>query len=141
MVNENFAFCRMNTLAYCFYFLSYLLRIVSFICVSLIKSPNDLFVFHIIQAEYRNSALSRLPMIVKDRDMLKDSNVDSDMAEEKIRRLPAGGEGWDKKMKRKRSVGAVISRPSDNDGEPKRMLHHRLTSDPVLSPSDSHGFR
>ncbi|XP_070031362.1 uncharacterized protein [Nicotiana tomentosiformis] len=98
------------------------------------------------RAEYRNSALSRLPMIVKDRDMLKDSNVkdsnvDFDMAEEKIRRLPAGGEGWDKKMKRKRSVGAVISRPSDNDGEPKRMLHHRLASDPVLSPSDSHGFR
>ncbi|KAK4359680.1 hypothetical protein RND71_021909 [Anisodus tanguticus] len=93
------------------------------------------------RAEYRNSALSRQPMIVKDRDMLKDSNADSDMAEEKIRRLPAGGEGWDKKMKRKRSVGAVISRPLDNDGEPKRMLHHRLASEPGLSPSDSHGFR
>ncbi|KAJ8557617.1 hypothetical protein K7X08_003242 [Anisodus acutangulus] len=93
------------------------------------------------RAEYRNSALSRQPVIVKDRDMLKDSNTDSDMAEEKIRRLPAGGEGWDKKMKRKRSVGAVISRSLDNDGEPKRMLHHRLASEPGLSPSDSHGFR
>ncbi|XP_060184209.1 uncharacterized protein LOC132613929 isoform X1 [Lycium barbarum] len=93
------------------------------------------------RAEHRNSALSRQPMIVKDRDMLKDSNADSDMAEEKIRRLPAGGEGWDKKMKRKRSVGAVISRPLDNDGEPKRSLHHRLASEPGLSPSDSHGFR
>ncbi|CAN4114415.1 unnamed protein product [Withania somnifera] len=93
------------------------------------------------RAEYRNIALSRQPMTVKDRDMLKDSNTDSDMPEEKIRRLPAGGEGWDKKMKRKRSVGAVISRPLDNDGEPKRMLHHRLASEPGLSPSDSHGFR
>ncbi|KAH0745509.1 hypothetical protein KY285_007166 [Solanum tuberosum] len=93
------------------------------------------------RADYRNSALSRQPMIVKDRDMLKDSNADSDMSEEKIRRLPAGGEGWDKKMKRKRSVGAVISRPSENDGEPKRMLHHRLASEPGLSPSDSPGFR
>lgn len=80
-------------------------------------------------------------MIAKDRDMLKDSNADSDMSEEKIRRLPAGGEGWDKKMKRKRSVGAVISRPLENDGEPKRMLHHRLASEPGLSPSDSPGFR
>lgn len=93
------------------------------------------------RAEYRNIALARQPMTVKDRDMLKDSNADSDMAEEKIRRLPAGGEGWDKKMKRKRSVGAVISRPLENDGEPKRMLHHRLASEPGLSPSDSHGFR
>ncbi|KAM3282772.1 putative protein isoform X1 [Capsicum chacoense] len=93
------------------------------------------------RAEYRNSALSRQPMTVKDRDMSKDSNADSDMAEEKIRRLPAGGDGWDKKMKRKRSVGAVISRPLENDGEPKRMLHHRFASEPGLSPSDSHGFR
>lgn len=93
------------------------------------------------RVEYRNSALSRQPMIAKDRDMLKDSNADSDMSEEKIRRLPAGGEGWDKKMKRKRSVGAVISRPLENDGEPKRMLHHRLASEPGLSPSDSPGFR
>lgn len=80
--------------------------------------------------------------VTKERDILKDNNADSDMVEEKIRRLPAGGEGWDKKMKRKRSVGAVSSRSVDNDGELKRNMHTKLSMDSSLLPGDSvHGFR
>lgn len=81
--------------------------------------------------------------MTKERDLPKDSNADSEVTEEKIRRLPAGGEGWDKiRMKRKRSVGAVFPRPVDNDGELKRTMHHKLTSESSLQSGDSvHNFR
>ncbi|KAL6503658.1 hypothetical protein OROGR_025581 [Orobanche gracilis] len=47
--------------------------------------------------------------VTRERNLLKDGNTDSDIVVEgKIRRLPASGEGWDKKMKRKRSVGVVF---------------------------------
>ncbi|KAH6802979.1 hypothetical protein C2S51_034425 [Perilla frutescens var. frutescens] len=95
------------------------------------------------RAECRNNGVLRQPLTVtKERDLLKDSNVDSEIGEEKIRRLPAGGESWDKKMKRKRSVGAVFPRSVDNDGELKRTMHHKLTSESSLQSSDStHSFR
>ncbi|KAK4435926.1 hypothetical protein Salat_0756200 [Sesamum alatum] len=95
------------------------------------------------RAECRNSGALRQPLMVsKERDQLKDTNADPDMVEEKIRRLPAGGEGWDKKMKRKRSVGAVFSRSVENDGELKRNMHHKLPSESSLQSGDStHGFR
>ncbi|KAL0340657.1 UNVERIFIED_CONTAM: hypothetical protein Sradi_4582500 [Sesamum radiatum] len=95
------------------------------------------------RAECRNSGALRQPLMVsKERDLLKDTNADPDMVEEKIRRLPAGGEGWDKKMKRKRSVGAVFSRSVDNDGELKRTMHHKLPSESSLQSGDSrHSFR
>lgn len=80
--------------------------------------------------------------MTKERDALKDSSADSDIAEERVRRLPAGGEGWDKKMKRKRSVGSVFSRSVDNDMEVKRTMHHKLNSESSLQSSDStHSFR
>ncbi|KAL1544449.1 hypothetical protein AAHA92_21300 [Salvia divinorum] len=95
------------------------------------------------RAECRNNTALRQPMTVtKERDFLKDNNADQDMVEEKMRRLPAGGEGWDKKMKRKRSVGAVSSRSLDNDGELKRNMHDKLSMDSSMVPADSsHGFR
>lgn len=77
-------------------------------------------------------------MMSKDRDT---SNADPDITEEKIRRLPAGGESWDKKMKRKRSVGAVCSRPIDSEGEPKRTTHQKLPNESGLQSSDSQSFR
>nr|XP_048317969.1 G-type lectin S-receptor-like serine/threonine-protein kinase LECRK3 [Ziziphus jujuba var. spinosa] len=67
------------------------------------------------KAEGRINTLARQPIVVgKDKDMLRDSGEGSDLVEEKIRRLPTGGESWDKKMKRKRSVGTVLSRPMDD---------------------------
>ncbi|XP_057979002.1 uncharacterized protein LOC131165336 isoform X2 [Malania oleifera] len=96
-----------------------------------------------IQAEGRSNGLSRPPSVMgKDnRDTLKDSNACSDPVEEKIRRLPAGGEGWDKKMKRKRSVGAGSTRPIDGDGELKRAMHHKISNEPGLQSIDPHSFR
>ncbi|KAA8539132.1 hypothetical protein F0562_025824 [Nyssa sinensis] len=94
------------------------------------------------QAECRSNGLPRQPLVMaKDRDMHKDGGAGSDLVEEKIRRIPAGGEGWDKKMKRKRSVGTVFTRPIDSDGELKRAIHHKLNTEPGLQSCDAHGFR
>lgn len=90
--------------------------------------------------EGRNNGLPRQHLAVgKDKDAAKEGS--SDLVEEKIRRLPAGGEGWDKKMKRKRSVSSVFHRPIDGDGELKRTMHGRLGSDSGIQNSDPHGFR
>ncbi|XP_073122098.1 uncharacterized protein [Henckelia pumila] len=94
------------------------------------------------RAESRNNGVPRSSLVAKEREIVKYNNADPDMAEEKIRRLPASGEGWDKRMKRKRSVGAVFSRSIDSDGEVKRPMHHKLTSDSSLQAPDSNiGFR
>lgn len=94
------------------------------------------------RAESRNNGVRRQPVaMAKDRDLLKDNNGESDILEEKIQRLPAGGEGWDKKMKRKRSVGAVFTRPMDNNGDPKRNLQNKVASEPGLQSSDTHPYR
>ena len=97
------------------------------------------FLIYILQ-EGRNNGLPRQHLAAgKDKDAAKEGS--SDLVEEKIRRLPAGGEGWDKKMKRKRSVSSVFHRPVDGDGELKRTMHGRLGNDSGIQNSDSHGFR
>ena len=78
----------------------------------------------------------------KDRGiMLKDVGEGSDTVEEKIRRLPVGGEMWDRKMKRKRSVGTASMRPIDGDVEPKRVMHHKYKNEPAQQSSDAQRFR
>lgn len=94
------------------------------------------------RAEGRSNIHGKQPLVVmKDRDMLKDGGETSDLVEEKIRRLPAGGEGWDKKMKRKRSVGTVFTRSVDSDGELKRVMHHKLNNESGLPSCDAQGLR
>lgn len=73
--------------------------------------------------------------------MHKDGGEVSDLNEEKIRRLPAGGEGWDRKMKKKRSVGTVLTKNMDRDGEIKRVMHHKFNNEPSLQSYDAQGFR
>lgn len=84
--------------------------------------------------------LIRHPMVMaKDRDMLRGDG--SDLVEEKIRTLPAGGEVWDKKKKRKRSVGTIFSRPTDGDAELKQTLHHKANDEPGTQACDAQTFR
>ncbi|KAM1702834.1 hypothetical protein ACFX1Q_028156 [Malus domestica] len=93
-----------------------------------------------IRAESKNNVLTRQPVVMgKDRDMLRHEG--SDLIEEKIRRLPAGGEVWDKKMKKKRSVGTVFSRSMDGDAELKRTLHHKANEEPCPQACDAQSFR
>ncbi|XP_047320029.1 uncharacterized protein LOC124924035 isoform X2 [Impatiens glandulifera] len=75
------------------------------------------------QTEARSNGISRQPMAAtKNLDLLKDSVSQPD-TEEKIRPLPAGGEGWHQKMRRKRSVSKVLTRSLDINGDPKRSMH------------------
>ncbi|KAJ4972272.1 hypothetical protein NE237_005371 [Protea cynaroides] len=96
----------------------------------------------VAEAEGRNSTLSRQPgLIEKDREALRAGNGGSVEVEEKVRGLPAGGEGWDKKMKRKRSVGTVVTRGMDGEREVKRAMHQKFNCDPRSRSCDAHGFR
>ncbi|GFZ06013.1 hypothetical protein Acr_18g0001830 [Actinidia rufa] len=93
------------------------------------------------QVECRSNGLARQPLVMaKDRDLLKDS-PGSDLVETKICKLPTGGEGWDKKMKRKRSEGTGFLRPLDGDGELKRPMHHKGSNESCSQSGDTHGFR
>ncbi|XP_057550809.1 uncharacterized protein LOC130828822 isoform X2 [Amaranthus tricolor] len=93
-----------------------------------------------MRAEGRSNGVPRQHSALgKDKDGTKEGG--SDLVEEKIRRLPAGGEGWDRKMKRKRSVSSVLPRPVDGDGELKRTMHGRLGNDSGFHSSDLHSYR
>lgn len=77
----------------------------------------------------------------KEGDMLPAVSGGSVRIEEKIRRLPVGGEGWDTKMKRKRSVGAVGNRVISGDRDNKRAIQPKLSADSKLRSCDAQGFR
>ncbi|CAK7325235.1 unnamed protein product [Dovyalis caffra] len=95
-----------------------------------------------LRVDGRSNIVPRQPLVTgKDRDLHRDGGEVSDLADEKVRRLPAGGEGWDRKMKKKRSVGTVFTRTVDSDGEVKRVVHHKLNNEPGLQPGDAQGFR
>ncbi|GKU91541.1 hypothetical protein SLEP1_g5403 [Rubroshorea leprosula] len=95
-----------------------------------------------LRAEGRSNNPARQNLVMgRDRDMPKDGGEGSDLVEDKIRRLPAGGEGWEKRMKRKRTVGNVFTRPMDGDGELKRVMHPKLNNETSLQSSDAQGFR
>ncbi|XP_031741353.1 uncharacterized protein LOC101209188 isoform X3 [Cucumis sativus] len=71
----------------------------------------------------------------------KDSDDGSIRSEEKTRKLLAGGEGLDQKIKKKRSVGAVGYRVNNGDREIKRATHTKLNSDSKLRSCDAQGHR
>ncbi|XP_019428234.1 PREDICTED: uncharacterized protein LOC109336227 isoform X1 [Lupinus angustifolius] len=75
----------------------------------------------------------------KDRD-IKDGGKGCDNVKVKIRKLPAGRETCDRKMRRKRSLGTVFSRPIDGEGELKRVMHPKLTNGSPQS-SDAQDLR
>ncbi|KAJ6349886.1 hypothetical protein OIU78_006136 [Salix suchowensis] len=94
-----------------------------------------------LRADGRSNTAPRQPLVTgKDRDIHRDGEV-SNLTEEKIRRLPTVGEGWDKKMKKKRSVGTVFTRTIDSDGEVKRMMHHKFNNEQSLQSYDAQVFR
>lgn len=75
----------------------------------------------------------------KDTHVNKAVTTTSVHPEERIRRLSAVGEGWDKKMKRKRSIGAVANRSTD--GDVKRTMHSKLITDSKLAACDASSSR
>lgn len=77
----------------------------------------------------------------KDGDLALAVSGVSVRIEEKTRRLLAGGEGLDKKVKKKRSVGAVGNRVVTGEWDTKRAVHPKLNPDSKLRSCDTHGFR
>ncbi|KAK7343365.1 hypothetical protein VNO77_12041 [Canavalia gladiata] len=94
------------------------------------------------RAEGLSNSFVRQPLAIgKDRENIKDGSKGCDVVEEKIRRLPAGGETRDRKMKRKRSMGTVFTRSIDGEGELKKVMHLRLANESGLQSSDAQGLR
>lgn len=77
----------------------------------------------------------------KDRDLHRAGNGVSVQVGDKIRGLSTGGDEWDKKMKRKRSVGTMVTRNMDGDREHKRGMQQRLNGESRPRHCDGHGFR
>ncbi|KAK8336318.1 hypothetical protein V6Z11_A09G114600 [Gossypium hirsutum] len=77
--------------------------------------------------------------IEQDGDLLPAVNGGSAQNEEKIRRLP--GDGWETKMKRKRSVAAVGNRVANAGRDIKRAMQLKLSSESKLRSCDTLGFR
>ncbi|XP_038707466.1 uncharacterized protein LOC120002747 isoform X2 [Tripterygium wilfordii] len=74
-------------------------------------------------------------------DALQDVGNGSVRLEEKIRKLPAGSEVWDAKMKKKRSVAVVPNRALNADRDIKRATDPKLSADSKLRSCDMQGFR
>ncbi|KAK7269689.1 hypothetical protein RIF29_22423 [Crotalaria pallida] len=87
-----------------------------------------------IQGEGQSNSFLRQSMAIgKDRDVIKDGGKGCAIVEEKIRKLPAGGETWDRKMRRKCSMATVFARSIDSEGELKSVMHPKLANEIVQS--------
>ncbi|XP_062083040.1 uncharacterized protein LOC133789279 [Humulus lupulus] len=93
------------------------------------------------RADSRSSITSRQQMFADKDGTLQPVSGSSGRIEEKTRRLLAGGEGLDQKIKKKRSVGSVGSRLINADRDIKRAAHSKLTAEAKLRSCDTHGFR
>lgn len=77
----------------------------------------------------------------KDKNILRTCNGGSVTSDDKISGFSAGGDPWDKKMKRKRSVGMMVSRTIDADRELKPIIQQRPGSEPHPRSSEGASFR
>ncbi|KAJ6790971.1 Uncharacterized protein M6B38_246545 [Iris pallida] len=80
-------------------------------------------------------------LIDKDNNMIRANNAGPIPSEERMHALPAGGDGWEKKLKRKRSVGTMVARTAEGDRELKPELQQRSYNEPRHRSSDGPGFR
>lgn len=76
----------------------------------------------------------------EDREVLKAGCAGDIQIEEKIRRLPAG-EGWEKKMKRKRSIGVGITNRAINGEQDMKRDTQKPNADTKLRSCDALGVR
>ncbi|KAM1100254.1 hypothetical protein FF1_006701 [Malus domestica] len=95
-----------------------------------------------VRADVRSAATSRQQVVTdKDEKMPQAVNAASVRIEEKTRRLLAGGEGLDQKVKKKRSVGAVSHRIIGGEWDIQQATHPKLSDDPKLRSCDVQGVR
>ncbi|ONK77573.1 uncharacterized protein A4U43_C02F8010 [Asparagus officinalis] len=104
-----------------------------------------------LQQEGRNTIAVRQGTLIdkdkiihvdKDKSMLRACNGFPVSADDKMHGLAAGGEGWDKRNKRKRSVGTMVYRTSlDGDREIKKAIQQKPSNEPRPRSGDGLGFR
>lgn len=90
------------------------------------------------QGDGRVSTFARQQVIEKGSDSPPSLSGESVRIEEKIRRLPVGGEGWETRMKRKRSVATLGNRVMNTD---QRVMQQKPASDSKLRSCDTQNFR
>lgn len=94
------------------------------------------------QTDVRAAATSRQQMVTgKDGDMWPAIGGATIKIEEKIHRLPVGGEGWDRKMKRKRSVASVGSRVMNGEQDIKQAIQQKMSAGSKLQSCDAQALR
>ncbi|CAN6326375.1 unnamed protein product [Urochloa humidicola] len=79
--------------------------------------------------------------VEKEKSSTRMSATVSGLSEDKLRGLSTGGEGWEKKMKRKRSVGTMLGRGSDADRDVKSVGQHRPVNEVRPRSSDGLAYR
>ncbi|CAN6336028.1 unnamed protein product [Urochloa humidicola] len=79
--------------------------------------------------------------VEKEKSCTRMSATVSGLSEDKLRGLSTGGEGWEKKMKRKRSVGTMLGRGSDADRDVKSAGQHRPANEVRPRSSDGLAYR
>ncbi|VVB16831.1 unnamed protein product [Arabis nemorensis] len=91
-----------------------------------------------VRGDGRVSTFARQQVIDKGSDSPPSLSGESVRVEEKIRRLPIGGEGWETRMKRKRSVATLGNRVMNTD---QRVMQQKPASDSKLRSCDTQNFR
>lgn len=81
------------------------------------------------------------PPLEKEKSSVRNVNSTSGFSEDKLRGLSPASEGWEKKLKRKRSVGVMLNRGSDVDRDAKPSVQHRSNSEVRGRSSDALPFR
>nr|XP_027189598.1 uncharacterized protein LOC101491556 isoform X3 [Cicer arietinum] len=95
-----------------------------------------------IQAEGQSNSFVRQPSAIgKNKDNIRDSAKVCGAVDEKIQRLPASGETWDRKMLRKRSKGNVFDGSIDEEGDIKRVMHLKQANVSGMQSCDAKGLR
>ncbi|XP_062230490.1 uncharacterized protein LOC133928258 isoform X2 [Phragmites australis] len=79
--------------------------------------------------------------VEKEKSCARASSTVSGLSEDKLRGLSTGGEGWEKKMRRKRSVGTMLSRGNDADRDVKPVGQHRPANEVRPRSSDGLAYR
>lgn len=94
------------------------------------------------QADSKMTAVQRQPTIKgKREEKFPVGNAVPIRMEGKICRVPVEGDGWEKKIKRKRSVSAVGGRVMNGDVDPKQGVDPKGSAGSKLGSSYGPGFR
>ncbi|CAH8282325.1 unnamed protein product [Eruca vesicaria subsp. sativa] len=91
-----------------------------------------------VRGDGRVSTLARQQVIERGSDSPPSVPGETVRIEEKIRRLPVGGEGWETRMKRKRSVATLGNRVMNSD---QRVMQPKPTVDSKLRSCDTQNLR